>query len=195
MAMPSDSYSGPDSYKAIDSLIKERGRRRLMVISPYIGKYYARLLVDQSAKKRVSIITSNSDINKDAVSFIRRSKPGSGFIKAAVYFIILEAIFFFLKFYYLEVFVIPVIAVLLVLAVATHSARKSRVALKISDEQFIHEKVYITDDRAIVGSANLTYSGTHKNIEHVEIISDKSKFRMVVARRKRRLRRLQKRRS
>ncbi len=147
-----------------------------MVISPYIGKYYAKMLADQASKKHVSVITSNSDINRDAVSLIRKNRPGSGFVKAAIYFIILEAIFFFLKLYYLEVFVIPVIAVLLVLAVAARSSRKGRVALKIPDGQFVHEKVYITDDMAIVGSANLTYSGTHKNIEHVEVISDKSKI-------------------
>jgi phosphatidylserine/phosphatidylglycerophosphate/cardiolipin synthase-like enzyme len=36
---------------------------------------------------------------------------------------------------------------------------------------FVHEKLYIGNDKAITGSANLTYNGLHKNIEHIEVIN------------------------
>jgi phosphatidylserine/phosphatidylglycerophosphate/cardiolipin synthase-like enzyme len=162
------SYSGDETYKEIDKLIKEKTRSELLIVCPYINRYYAKMLIWASGRRRVRVITSNSVVSSDAVKLIRKSRPGSGYIKAAIYFIILEAIFFFLKRYYLEVLLIPVVVVLLAIAVKRASELKKRIEVKISESRFIHEKLYISDGSAISGSANLTYSGTRKNIEHIE---------------------------
>jgi phosphatidylserine/phosphatidylglycerophosphate/cardiolipin synthase-like enzyme len=166
------SYSGDETYKEIDKLIKEKTRSELLIVCPYINEYYARMLIWASGRRQVRIITSNSVVSSDAVKLIRKSRPGAGYIKAAIYFIILEVIFFFLKLYYLELLLIPVVVILLVIAVKRAAMLKNRIAVKVSDTKFIHEKLYISDSSAILGSANLTYSGTRKNIEHIEVTFD-----------------------
>jgi phosphatidylserine/phosphatidylglycerophosphate/cardiolipin synthase-like enzyme len=45
----------------------------------------------------------------------------------------------------------------------------ARLHLKVVSSDFIHEKLYISDTIAITGSANLTYSGMHRNIESINI--------------------------
>jgi len=46
------------------------------------------------------------------------------------------------------------------------------IEVRVSGGPFVHEKIYIGSDTAITGSANLTYSGMHRNIEHIEITHD-----------------------
>jgi phosphatidylserine/phosphatidylglycerophosphate/cardiolipin synthase-like enzyme len=53
--------------------------------------------------------------------------------------------------------------------------RKKRIIIR-KPEGFVHAKIYISENEAIHGSANLTYNGTHSNIEHIEIIRDNEKI-------------------
>ena len=60
---------------------------------------------------------------------------------------------------------------ILALYFAMVDANGSTVKLKIPSK-FVHAKMYIGDAEAIRGSANLTFKGMHKNIEHIELTSD-----------------------
>ena len=50
------------------------------------------------------------------------------------------------------------------------------ITVKTTGEDFVHEKLYISDTVAIVGSANLTYAGMHKNVEHIQMVDDKNEI-------------------
>ena len=55
-------------------------------------------------------------------------------------------------------------------------SRKSRMHVRVVRGNFVHEKVYISDSMAITGSANLTYSGMHKNTERIAIIDSRKEI-------------------
>ncbi len=162
-------YSGRESYKFVEPLLKSKSSE-LRVVCPFITAAYARLLVGESARKEVSVITSNSEITAAGLKILRKGRRGSVFIKIAIYLLILEVIFFLFKLYLLELAVLPFIVICVMLAAMIHSAaKKRRLRVRVSEEHFIHEKIYITDSCAITGSANLTYAGLHKNVEHLEM--------------------------
>ncbi|MDE1811173.1 MAG: hypothetical protein KGH66_03965, partial [Candidatus Micrarchaeota archaeon] len=52
---------------------------------------------------------------------------------------------------------------------------ETRLRVRIADKKFVHEKLYIGESTAITGSANLTFNGMHKNIEHIETTADPRK--------------------
>jgi phosphatidylserine/phosphatidylglycerophosphate/cardiolipin synthase-like enzyme len=91
-----------------------------------------------------------------------------GYAKAALYFALLSAIALYLGFYYIAA---PIVALALAsFALMLRSRRSTAIQLKVIRDKFVHEKLYISNGTAVIGSANLTYSGMHKNIEHVEVI-------------------------
>ena len=45
------------------------------------------------------------------------------------------------------------------------------------EKSFTHSKMYISEKEGIEGSANLTFAGTHRNIENIEIIKDIQELR------------------
>jgi phosphatidylserine/phosphatidylglycerophosphate/cardiolipin synthase-like enzyme len=168
-------YSGSSSYMYIEPLISGRGRT-LRVICPFISARYAKLLVGQSARKEVSVITSNSNISADAVRIMKRGKRFP-YLTLSAYFIILSIMIAALRLYLAELVLVPITA-LIVGITAAHYARpsKQRINVRVASESFVHEKIYLGDDHAVVGSANLTYSGLHKNVEHIEVIRDSAKL-------------------
>ncbi len=169
-------YSGSESYRLVEPLLRSKSSL-LLVVCPFITAAYARLLVGESARKEVSVITSNSEITAAGLKILRRGRRGSAFLKVAMYLLILEVIFFLLKFYLAELAVLPFIVIFVMIAALAHSAAKKRkVRVRVSEEHFVHEKIYITDSCAITGSANLTYAGLHKNVEHLEVTYDAEKI-------------------
>ncbi len=167
-----ESHFGSESYIYVDALIKERSNS-LEIISPYISLSYARMLSGESARKRIRIITSANSI--EAVEYLKRNSKASifGDTKAMLFAILLFAIAYYIKFFYIAfllLFVIVALALWIYLKAKRNTNR--RLEVKVSAERFIHEKAYISDLFAIAGSANLTYSGMHKNIERIEVIDD-----------------------
>jgi phosphatidylserine/phosphatidylglycerophosphate/cardiolipin synthase-like enzyme len=169
--MPSqagEQYSGSDSYRFVDRLINSKGSE-LLVVSPYIDNYYARALLRASRRRRVRIVTSPDAIaHRD--SFLRsiRMQRMKGYAEATVYFVLLSAIALYLRFYCIAA---PVVALALAaFALMLRSRHSTAIQLKVIRDRFVHEKLYISNGTAVIGSANLTYSGMHKNIEHVEMI-------------------------
>ncbi len=169
-------YSGSDTHRYIDQLIND-GAKSLKIITPYLGISYARMLVRVSTRKRICIIVSGDSSKKDedAVKFItkkgRHVDPGPIF-----YGSILAAGLAFVGAYALALSVAALIAAYIYRA-GIYLPRHRNITVKIATDRFIHEKMYISESSAIVGSANLTYSGTHKNMEHIEIIKEPKKMK------------------
>jgi len=159
------SYSGNASYRHVERLLKRE--KNLLIISPYIDDYYASYLLRNSRGKRIYIISSA--MREGAVRKLRGRNLGGA---ARFAFLVAAANAAFLIFGVLF-WTFIVISSIAAIAYLLYSFRgSSNIALKVP-KGFVHAKMYIGDETAIEGSANLTYQGMHKNIEHIDIISDK----------------------
>jgi HKD family nuclease len=169
-------YSGNSSYKYINQLILNRDKE-LMIVSPYISNHYTKTLLKVCGRKRIRIITSEISLGYRG-SMLKNldSKGLGGYINAVLYFTALDAIVAYLKFYYIVGITTVLLLISLLLAMRRRGKISRNIKLKTTGKEFVHEKLYITDSVAIIGSANLTYSGTHKNIEHIEIIKDRDEI-------------------
>jgi phosphatidylserine/phosphatidylglycerophosphate/cardiolipin synthase-like enzyme len=171
MHSKAEQYSGSESFRYIDRLISNKDSE-LLIISPYISNYYTRMLLKRKRKK-VRIITSESSISKDKLLSNPAKSRRRSYAKAIAYFAVLGIILLCINAQ------IPALAVLaftalLVLGLIKNMLRgsSSNISVKTTGSLLIHEKMYIGKAIAITGSANLTYNGTHKNIEHIEIITN-----------------------
>ena len=177
-------YSGPEGYKFIDRLLKN-GRGTLRVVSPYIGSYYAKMLVDLAKQRKVYVITSAtqkpSEGQQDAVRILQDAGRKKANKKLIAYFILIIALSFFVGTYRYQLSIAISLVFLAVLYIELvrkkHPKSHANLYIKVVTKKFVHEKLYISDGEAIIGSANLTYSGTHKNIEHIELIKDEASIR------------------
>ncbi|MGC8647509.1 MAG: phospholipase D-like domain-containing protein [Candidatus Micrarchaeia archaeon] len=153
-------YSGSNTFKYIDKLI--RRSKSLLIISPFIGNYYAEMLAKSG--KRALVITSDDTLRK--VKALRKGRRN--YAKVVAYFVVLDALIFYLHMLAFGIAVLLILIAIVFLAIYS----KANIVVKSTGKMFVHEKMYIGDKEAIIGSANLTFSGTHRNIEHIEIIDD-----------------------
>jgi phosphatidylserine/phosphatidylglycerophosphate/cardiolipin synthase-like enzyme len=169
-------YSGSDTHKYIDELINDNAKI-LKVITPYLGISYARTLVHISTRKRIYLIVSGDSTKKDeeAVRFITK-KGRHVDIKPVIYGSII-AIGIALAGVYPLALSIGILLAVYIYRAGIYLPKHRNITVKIATNKFIHEKMYISEGSAIVGSANLTYSGTHKNIEHIEVIKEHKKVK------------------
>ncbi len=176
----SSGYSGSDSYRHIEKLIKGSGSS-LKVVTPFISEYYSRMLFEASKRKSVYVIVSRRKgattgrSQRAAIDFLE-SKAKKVRLKPVLALAALTAVVFSMRYYSAALLLFALTALAAYLSFFSRLGMP-RLHLKVSDGPFIHEKLYITEDTAIVGSANLTYSGMHRNIEHIEIIKDRSRIR------------------
>lgn len=168
------SYSGDGSYRYIDTLLEERSRE-LKIISPFIGPAYAKKLIEESKRKKIFVITSGSS-NSDAVEMLTK-KGKKYYLKPVFYLSVAGVAAIYLKFYTIFAAIGFAIVLAIALNIMINRKRSSNLSVKVVTDKFIHEKLYLNDTSAIVGSANLTYSGTHKNIEHIEVVKEKEKVK------------------
>jgi hypothetical protein len=167
-----DSYSGDSSYKYVDKLIKNSDRE-LMIVSPYISDYYTKMLMNKAKSKRVRVLTSESAVNyKDSLLNNYVSKSAAGYMKALAFIFILVLITLYLKFDYIALLLTLVVLLLAVFGYRKHEKIQSNMQVKVVKSKFVHEKLYISSHMAIVGSANLTYNGMHRNVEHIDVVRD-----------------------
>jgi phosphatidylserine/phosphatidylglycerophosphate/cardiolipin synthase-like enzyme len=162
------SYSGRGMYRHVERVLG--GERNIMIASPYIDDYYASYLLRHSRGKSIRILSSS--IRPEAAKRLkgRRSGPAAAFALAVAA---------------LDVALIasgnaypPFIAASLIIAVAAlvlSLRRRNGIALRVP-KGFVHAKMYIGDNLAVVGSANLTYAGMHENVEHIDVISDRGRI-------------------
>jgi phosphatidylserine/phosphatidylglycerophosphate/cardiolipin synthase-like enzyme len=166
-AADQESYSGSSSYRYINSLIRKGSE--LYIVSPYIDNYYATVIRDLSSSRRFRIISSS--IDERAKSILTHNVPKS---KLALYFL-MSLLVSYATYFLLHTLLYPAVIMLMFViyaAIVRLTTGNRNVYLKIPN-RFVHAKMYISEDQAITGSANLTYKGTHVNVEHIEIIRDR----------------------
>ncbi len=157
-------YYGSDTYKHIDHLLG-RGNE-ILIVSPYIDKYYAGILLDRSKGRKLYLISSSMD--SDALKMLQ----GGTRLWIIGYLALSLAILSLLYFIGAYGAILLVSAIPLAVGIIRNSGRGSGISLKVP-RRFVHAKMYISDDMAITGSANLTYKGTHKNVEQINITYSK----------------------
>ena len=158
-------HTGSDCYRYVDELI--RSSREVMIISPFVDMYYAEFLARNSRGKRIMLLSSS--IDRAAQKVLGRSRRPFMFLALAAALAILAASEYYAGILstadvLASVFLTGVFAFFLL-------GTKSNVTVR-KPFKFVHMKVYISETQAIQGSANLTYNGMHRNIEHVEVIND-----------------------
>lgn len=159
-----EHYFGRESYRYIDGLIGGKGD--VLLVSPYVDIHYADMMLGRKAPGDVYLISSSPQPGAQ-----RRLTKGRGILPIAAYLMLSIAILAFLLliragYAYLLIALIP-----LAIGAARLGPRNGRVHLK-SPRSFVHAKMYISDGVAVTGSANLTYSGTHRNVEHISMTHD-----------------------
>ena len=170
-------YSGDSSYKFVDKLIRNSDKT-LRIVSPYISNHYTKMLLGMKRKKDIQVITSN--VSLEYKNSLLKEYLGLGRFRRYMHLMVIFTVVAVAGFW-LGVFSIGLIASLFDLLAAILFYRaytrrlETRLRVRIADKKFVHEKLYIGDNTAITGSANLTFSGMHKNIEHIEVTSDRRK--------------------
>ncbi|MGC8676209.1 MAG: phospholipase D-like domain-containing protein [Candidatus Micrarchaeia archaeon] len=157
---------GDRSYVAVDKLIKES--KSLCIISPYIDEYYAKYLVKHAKGKRIRIISSS--ISRRAEKRLARRS-----LKRLAAFLLAVAM---LNYALAGSGIEPLVGMASVLCSSAYvlvylsdATNKMGISLK-TPRQFVHAKLYIGDNFAVEGSANLTFAGMHKNIEQTRRIEN-----------------------
>ena len=173
-AQESTGYSGSESYRFVERLMCN-GSPTLKIVTPFLSAYYAKMLLEVARKKRVYLIVAGGSDkgNGDAIRMLSGGRRGVNG-KLALYSAGVGAVFAYLNYYW-----VTALAALLFVAIIYFGLSNRNVknlSLKVARGRFIHEKLYITESEAITGSANLTYAGMHKNIEHIDVIKDQRKI-------------------
>ena len=159
-----EKVTGSDSYKYVEPLIMKG--KEICIVSPYVDSYYANFLSRNSDGRRIYLISSSMD--KEAEKILGRKFSLIRFI----IFIILSAAELYAGVFF-GLYVYTFIAVALTLLVGYFASIVGNKNIHIvMPKKFVHAKMYISDNEAIAGSANLTYRGMHKNVEIIEIMRD-----------------------
>ncbi|MDE1768209.1 MAG: hypothetical protein KGH64_06490 [Candidatus Micrarchaeota archaeon] len=158
-------YYGSDTYKHINQMIKRSVQ--MNIVSPYIDAYYAKIIRKNAPRVEFNIITSS--IDKDA----KRILTSRGSVPLLLVGLLLSVMLLYVEFTLgVHGYLIGISAVPLVFGFYRYRSKNSsvrRIHLKVP-KQFVHAKMYVSNDQAILGSVNLTYKGTHRNVEHIDII-------------------------
>ena len=170
-----EGYSGSDSYRIVEPLLGGPSRK-IMVLSPYIDAFYASRLLAIARRKEVLFLTTRSQVNMEALRML--SRPRYGLMpKAIAYLAILLSIAVILRLWYaVAILSVPLaLSLLRLYLIRKNHGLPSNMKVRLARGRFVHEKIYISEDEAVVGSANLTYNGMHVNIEHIERITDQKR--------------------
>ena len=166
------SYSGQSSYRFIDRLLRLDGKV-LMVVSPFMDEYYAKILTGIASRKKVKIITTGKGAGGSKVVAALSKGVGTGIlVKIFFYFAALFAIVAYIGIWYAAEAIAAIGALAFLMMYIRFRNGTRNIEVRVLGGPFVHEKIYICGGEAITGSANLTYSGTHKNVEHIEMTDD-----------------------
>jgi phosphatidylserine/phosphatidylglycerophosphate/cardiolipin synthase-like enzyme len=159
-------YYGKESYRIIDRLVNSTGP--ICIVSPYIDVHYAKMMT-KNRRARFYIISSS--IGEDAHRLMARSRYISkrriicGITLSIASYAVMRLLYPLQSPFGLA---LPLAIAVASLALAIS---KSNITIK-KPRRFIHSKFYVCDFLAVEGSANLTYNGTHKNIEQISYTED-----------------------
>ena len=169
------SYSGNESYKYVDPIIQSD--RRVWIISPYIGKHYGEMIRRKGSRRDIRIITMDVPENRDGILAVvsRNARKGHTLFGVSLLMVLMLLISYFYGRGLLVLGFMVLFVIFIYYAIKAESSI-SPVRLRFARGSFVHEKIYIGEKIAVVGSANLTYNGMHKNIEHIEVIKEGDKI-------------------
>ncbi|MDE1851703.1 MAG: hypothetical protein KGH69_03385 [Candidatus Micrarchaeota archaeon] len=160
-------YSGRSCYRHVDRLIR-RGRR-VLIVSPYVDDYYAKFLLANSQGKEIYLLSSS--VERSVRRRLEGRLPAAKMAAGAAVIAAVEYMLFAIGAQLIYLFLYP-----LLMAVALYIVvLPRRIKLKVP-KSFVHAKLYISEDEAVRGSANLTYRGMHSNIEHIEVVRDRKEI-------------------
>jgi len=160
-------YSGKESYKYVDKLLYNN-ERSLRIVSPFISKYYAKRINQIAKRKSIYIITSKATARDEKELKSLFSRPSWG-VSTLLYLTVLSVIIAALGLYFFSLITISLLGIMFWRYI---KGINTKLHLKVVSSDFIHEKLYISDTIAITGSANLTYSGMHRNVESISITNN-----------------------
>ncbi len=166
------SYSGDESYRYIDALLASD--EDLDIVTPYISSRYAQALSRHAGRRRVRVITSGAEQNRAALRALG-STSASRWLKSALFSAVVATIALLLGLYYAFAILSAMALLFAATSCLSRKRRKANLFVKVISKPFIHEKIYLSSKAVITGSANLTYSGTRKNIEHIEVSTSTGK--------------------
>ena len=174
-------YSGSASYREVEKLLYGRGRG-LSIVSPYLSRYYIRKLAAIARRKRVRLITTSRTAREEHElrKYLSRGSH-SIWLKAFAALFLFIALSLLAGSELIALMAAQVLAVDSMLLVVNAARRKHNIEVRFVKGVFVHEKIYISERQAITGSANLTWSGMHKNIEHLEMTSEPDRIRALSA--------------
>ncbi len=169
--------------KAVGHFIEDlivSAKQRVWIISPWISEKYADLLLKLKEKNiDVKLVTSNDKLNEKSIKklieeVIQFKVKG---LKRMIYISICISLIFINIFYFnLLTFIF---SSLLFSLFAYELIKKEKLIHKKIDveivdrvENFMHSKIYLIDEYAIITSANFTESGFWRNYEFAIIIKN-----------------------
>ena len=159
------SYYGRSSYKYVEPIL--RGEKELLIVSPYIDAYYTNYLLSHARGKRIRIISSA--IGKDDAKRLSNRRRAWPIIPALLLF--LGNVMLVYTGIILPAFLAASGLIILLLIALVALKKKLDISLKVP-KSFVHAKLYVGNNMAVEGSANLTFAGMHKNVEHVSVTRD-----------------------
>jgi phosphatidylserine/phosphatidylglycerophosphate/cardiolipin synthase-like enzyme len=165
---PDSYYAGHECYKFTERLIQNG--KEILIVSPYIDAYYAKFLIEKSGSRRIRVISSSMD--PKAKKILEKKRPVGMLLSILVIILSLDYLSYASRLYF-SLFAVPSI-LLIILSLLLFKSRRYSIEVKTPAE-FVHAKMYISENEAIHGSANLTYNGMHKNLEHIEVVREKEK--------------------
>lgn len=171
-----DGHSSTYSYKYVEPLLKDDSNE-LLVISPYIGHGYAKMLVELGRRKKVKVVTSGTEGWLEGYTNKYSRHMLFKYLKALAGIAIVAIALAYIRLYLFSGIALLFFILISIIAYFKFTSTKSSdINVKVVRSTFIHEKIYISGTRAVIGSANLTYQGMHKNLEHVELVTDLEKI-------------------
>ena len=159
-------HYGKDSYRIIDSVVNSAGT--ICIVSPYIDIYYAKMM---AKNRRAKFYVISSSIGNDAYQLMARKRYISKRRIALGTVLSIASCALLLVLYHLPDTLAIAPAIAIAASFSVLSLSKSNITVK-KPSKFIHSKFYVCDSLAVEGSANLTYSGTHRNIEQISYTKD-----------------------
>ncbi len=162
---------GKGAGKEIEEAIRRAGRR-VIVISPWIGKEEARLLDTISSRAEVTVVTlPEGNPALDVLS--------EGYLHIPTLLLALALLF---SGAYLAILYLPLLLLSLLSVPLFFLARRKRLKRWVRTAKNLHAKVYVVDDVLYLSSANFTPSGLRRNVEFVVIVRDEKVVEEVVRR-------------
>ncbi len=177
------TLSGKGVGREIEPLLR-RAKKRIWVVSPFISEKYAKLLIKKAEEGvDVRVITTERSAKMFRPKRFILTKTAASLLSLASVVeppLLIIPVILVCYIFKLEGLVISVVGGLISVLLQSHlplsfllSAypliRKGKLRVVTTSKTFVHSKLYVIDDVAISGSANLTVSGLWKNYETITI--------------------------